>query len=99
MYVVAGLTVHALSASRAAAFLGSWYLNLWLGGWRLPGPPKEPKRMAQYPQIESIGSIGSILLDWEVQVDLQQPHIPADELKPANLHNANHEGEVCSKRS
>ena len=28
----------------------------------LPGPPKEPKIMDQYPKIESIGSIGSILL-------------------------------------
>ena len=27
-----------------------------------PGPPKEPKIMAQYPKIESIGSIGSIIL-------------------------------------
>ena len=37
----------------------------------LPGPPKVPKIMAQYPKIESIGSIGSIT--WailEVQVDL-----------------------------
>ena len=25
----------------------------------IPGPPKEPKIMAQYPKIESIGSIGS----------------------------------------
>ena len=28
----------------------------------LPGPPKEPNTMAQYPKIESIGSIGSIIL-------------------------------------
>ena len=28
----------------------------------LPGPPKEPKIMAQYPKIKSIGSIGSIIL-------------------------------------
>ena len=36
----------------------------------LPGPPKEPKIMAQYPKIESIGSIGSIILAiLEVQVD------------------------------
>ena len=27
-----------------------------------PGPPKEPKILAQYPKIESIGSIGSIIL-------------------------------------
>ena len=27
-----------------------------------PGPPKEPKIVAQYPNIESIGSIGSIIL-------------------------------------
>ena len=29
---------------------------------RKPGPPKEPKIMAQYPQIETVGSIGSIIL-------------------------------------
>ena len=35
------------------------------------GPPKEPKRMAQYPKIETIGSIGSIgLAMLEVQVRL-----------------------------
>ena len=35
----------------------------------LPGPPKEPKIMAQYSNIESIGSIGSIILAiLEVQV-------------------------------
>ena len=34
-----------------------------------PGPPKEPKIMAQYPKIESTGSIGSIMLAiLEVQV-------------------------------
>ena len=36
----------------------------------IPGPPKEPKIMDQYPKIEGIGSIGSII--WailEVQVD------------------------------
>ena len=27
-----------------------------------PGPPKEPKIMAQYPKIESTGNIGSIIL-------------------------------------
>ena len=27
-----------------------------------PGPPKEPKLMAQYLKIETIGSIGSIIL-------------------------------------
>ena len=27
-----------------------------------PGPPKVPKIMAQYPNIESIGSVGSIVL-------------------------------------
>ena len=32
----------------------------------IPGPPKEPKIMAQYLKTESIGSIGSIIL--EVQV-------------------------------
>ena len=37
----------------------------------LPGPPKEPNIMAQYPKIESIGSIGSIVLAiLEVQVSL-----------------------------
>ena len=40
------------------------------GFWELPGPPKEPKIMAQYPKIESIGSIGSIILAiLEVQVN------------------------------
>ena len=35
----------------------------------LPGPPKEPNIMAQYPKIESVGSVGSILLAiLEVQV-------------------------------
>ena len=29
--------------------------------YSLPGPPKEPKIIAQYPKIESIGSIGSIV--------------------------------------
>ena len=39
------------------------------GSLRLPEPPKEAKRMAQYPKIERIGSIGSILLAIvEVQV-------------------------------
>ena len=28
----------------------------------VPGPPKEPKIMDQYPKIESIGSLGSIIL-------------------------------------
>ena len=37
--------------------------------YHLPGPPKEPKIMAQYPKIETIGSIGSIVLAiLEVQV-------------------------------
>ena len=41
----------------------------WL---QLPGPPKEPKIMAQYPKIESRGSIGSIILGpLEVQVALR----------------------------
>ena len=35
------------------------YMHIWT---YIPGPPKEPKIMAQYPKIESIGSIGSILL-------------------------------------
>ena len=36
--------------------------------WDPPGPPKEPKIMAQYPKIESIESIGSIILGiFEVQ--------------------------------
>ena len=35
----------------------------------LPGPPKEPQKLAQYPKIESIGSIWSIILAIvEVQV-------------------------------
>ena len=35
----------------------------------LPGPPKEPKIMAQYLKIETIGNIGSIILAiLEVQV-------------------------------
>ena len=35
----------------------------------VPGPPKEPKIMDQYPKIESIGSIGSVILAiLEVQV-------------------------------
>ena len=35
----------------------------------VPGPPKEPKIIAQYPKIESKGSIGSIILAiLEVQV-------------------------------
>ena len=39
------------------------------GSGPVPGPPKEPKIMAQYPKIESIGSIGSIILAiLEVQV-------------------------------
>ena len=29
---------------------------------QVPGPPKVPKTMAQYPKIESMDSIGSILL-------------------------------------
>ena len=34
----------------------------------LPGPPKEPEIMAQYPKIDSMGSIGSIILAFlEVQ--------------------------------
>ena len=34
-----------------------------------PGPPKEPKIMAQYPKMGSIGSIGSMILAiLEVQV-------------------------------
>ena len=38
----------------------------------LPGPPKVPKIMAQYPKIESMGSIGSIILAiLEVQVGLK----------------------------
>ena len=37
---------------------------------RLPGPPKEPNIVAQYPKIESIGSVRSIILPiWEVQVE------------------------------
>ena len=41
------------------------------GCMELPGPPK---RMAQYPKVESIGSIGSIMLDnLEVQVGLRNP--------------------------
>ena len=36
----------------------------------IPGPPKEPKIMAQCLKTESIGSIGSIILAiLEVQVD------------------------------
>ena len=39
----------------------------------MPGPPKEPKRMAHYPKTESIGNIGSIILAiLEVQVDHSQ---------------------------
>ena len=39
-------------------------------GFGVPRPPKEPKIMAQYLQIETIGSIGSnILAILEVQVD------------------------------
>ena len=35
----------------------------------VPGPPKVPKIMAQYPKIESMGSMGSILLAiLEVQI-------------------------------
>ena len=35
----------------------------------IPGPPKEPKIMDQYPKIETIGSTGSIILAiLEVQV-------------------------------
>ena len=41
---------------------------------QVPGAPKEPKRMAQYPKIETIGSIGSITFAiLEVQVDPQHP--------------------------
>ena len=41
----------------------------------VPGPPKEPKRMAQHLQKESIGSIGSIILAiLEVQVDTRILH-------------------------
>ena len=48
--------------------LTAWYPCLVL---ELPGPPKEPKIMAQYPKIESTGSIGSITLAiLEVQVVL-----------------------------
>ena len=37
----------------------------------VPGPPKVPKIMAQYPKIESMGSIGSTLLGiLEVQVHI-----------------------------
>ena len=39
------------------------------GSGHVPGPPKEPKIMAQYSKIESIGSVGSIILAiLEVQV-------------------------------
>ena len=38
-------------------------------GSKVPGPPKEPKMTAEYPNIESIGSIGSMILALlEVQV-------------------------------
>ena len=40
---------------------------------RMPGPPKEPKIMDQYPKIEGIGSIGSIILailEAQVHADL-----------------------------
>ena len=41
----------------------------------LPGPPKEPKIMAQYLKIETIGSIGSIISAiLEVQVDPTVPY-------------------------
>ena len=30
--------------------------------YKKPGPPKEPKIMDQYPNMEGIGSIGSIIL-------------------------------------
>ena len=30
-------------------------MSVWQG---VPGPPKEPKIMDQYPKIESVGSIG-----------------------------------------
>ena len=37
--------------------------RLLLNGIRhVPGPPKEPKIMAQYPKIETISSLGSIVL-------------------------------------
>ena len=43
---------------------------MWSEWQALPGPPKEPKIMAQYPKIESMGSIGSIILAiLQVQVD------------------------------
>ena len=32
-----------------------------LRDFNIPGPPKEPKIMAQYRKTESIGSIGSII--------------------------------------
>ena len=42
----------------------------------LPGPPKEPKIMAQYLKTESIGSIGSIILAiLEVQVHTLGPKV------------------------
>ena len=45
----------------------------------LPGPPKDPKIMAQYPKIESIGSIRSIIFAiLEVQVEPRkgEPNLP-----------------------
>ena len=44
----------------------------------LPGPPKVPKIMAQYPNIKSRGSIGPIILGvWEVQVNSFRFQTPA----------------------
>ena len=40
----------------------------------LPGPPKEPKIMAQHPQIERIGSLGSIIRAILDQVHLLYIH-------------------------
>ena len=50
--------------------IGAEYLKSYLVK-HVPGPPKEPKIMAQYLKTESIGSIGSIVLAiLEVQVSL-----------------------------
>ena len=49
--------------------LSCWLHSLGCGPYTIPGPPKEPKTMAQYHKIESMGSIGSIILALlEVQV-------------------------------
>ena len=56
------------AAARVSRYVHSYITYIMAFG--APGPPKEPKTMAQYPKIEGTGSMGSIILAiLEVQED------------------------------